>query len=223
MLLISSEIIKTCEELKVRIKERFPNARLNDTCQKLLTIANEADKTNEWIRKPNIFIRISSWFCIIVLALFIIPAGMKFVEVTKLNLGDFFQMLDSSFNILILAGVSGFYLMSAELRQKRKKVVSSLNKLKCLTHIIDAHQLTKDPNLIVERRTEHSPKREMTDYELGRYLDYCSEMLSLISKIAFLYVQNFNDTVANDLVNDLESLTNGFSQRIWQKIVLLEK
>lgn len=62
----------------------------------------------------------------------------------------------------------------------------------------------------------------MNDFELGRYLDYCSEMLSLISKLAFLYVQNFTDPIAQEAVNDLEDLTNGLSQKIWQKIMLLK-
>lgn len=55
----------------------------------------------------------------------------------------------------------------------------------------------------------------MTEYELGRYLDYCSEMLSLVSKIAFLYVQDFDDTEASESVNNLETLTTGLSQKVW--------
>jgi hypothetical protein len=48
-------------------------------------------------------------------------------------------------------------------------------------------------------------------------------MLSLIGKIAFLYIQHFDDPVANDSVTDLESLTMGLSQKIWQKIVRRRK
>jgi len=35
----------------------------------------------------------------------------------------------------------------------------------------------------------------MTHFELTRYLDYCSEMLALISKIAAIYVQRSHDPV----------------------------
>ena len=33
----------------------------------------------------------------------------------------------------------------------------------------------------------------MSEFELMRYLDYCSEMLSLTGKLAALYMQNMRD------------------------------
>jgi hypothetical protein len=62
----------------------------------------------------------------------------------------------------------------------------------------------------------------MTPFELNRYLDYCSETLALISKIAALYVQEFQDPVLLDAVDDVEDLSAGFSRKIWQKITILE-
>jgi hypothetical protein len=44
----------------------------------------------------------------------------------------------------------------------------------------------------------------------------------LISKIAALYVQGFQDPVLLDAVDDVEDLTAGFSRKIWQKITILE-
>ena len=61
----------------------------------------------------------------------------------------------------------------------------------------------------------------MTRPELGRYLDYCSELLSLTSKIAALFVERFNDPVTLSAVNEIESLTAGLSRKIWQKISML--
>ena len=220
--LLPNEIQGTCKKLGVRIKERFPEARLNDTCDKLISISQDIDKTSTWIKKPNVYIRISSWFCALLLIGFIVPPYIKLkVTLDNINIADFFQMIDSSFNVIVVIGGLGIYLMTNEIKQKRKRVVSSINKLKCIAHIIDAQQLTKDPSHAVAIRTDNSPERKLSDYELGRYLDYCSEMLSLIGKIAFLYVQDFNDPIANDQVNDLESLTTGLSQKIWQKIVLI--
>jgi hypothetical protein len=53
-------------------------------------------------------------------------------------------------------------------------------------------------------------------------LDYCSEALALISKIAALYVQDFQDPILLDAVDDVEDLAAGFSRKIWQKITILE-
>jgi hypothetical protein len=44
-------------------------------------------------------------------------------------------------------------------------------------------------------------RRTMTRFELTRYLDYCSEALSLTGKVAALYIQNFEDEVALQAVN----------------------
>ena len=60
----------------------------------------------------------------------------------------------------------------------------------------------------------------MSLFELSRYLDYCSEALSLTGKVAALYVQRFEDSVAFDAVNEVEQLTTGLSRKIWQKLTV---
>jgi hypothetical protein len=62
----------------------------------------------------------------------------------------------------------------------------------------------------------------MTSFELNRYLDYCSELLSLTGIIAGLYAQNSEDPVLVDTVSDIEQLTNGISRKIWQKLMILD-
>ena len=87
------------------------------------------------------------------------------------------------------------------------------------------HQLTKDPEHIAVKGpdTKSSPKRVMSNFELARYLDYCSEMLSMIGKIAALYGERFDDPVALGAVDEIESLTTGLSRKIWQKIMIIHQ
>jgi len=87
------------------------------------------------------------------------------------------------------------------------------------------HQLTKDPDQIFSAMpdTASSPQRTMTPEQLGRYLDYCSEMLSITSKLAALLVQRFSDSLILDAVNDIETLATGLSGKIWQKIRLIDR
>ena len=47
----------------------------------------------------------------------------------------------------------------------------------------------------------------MSAAELVRYLDYCSELLSLTGKLAALYIQRFDDEITLSAVNDIENLT----------------
>ena len=61
----------------------------------------------------------------------------------------------------------------------------------------------------------------MTPFELGRYLDYCCDGLSLISKVSALYVQGFQDEVVLEAVDEIETLTSGLTGKISQKIAVL--
>ena len=81
-----------------------------------------------------------------------------------------------------------------------------------MAHVSDMSQLTrKDPAHIIHHgpQTTSSPLRGMNSFELGRDDDYCSEMLSLTSKIAALYVQVLPDSQAIASIDEVESLTTG--------------
>lgn len=56
---------------------------------------------------------------------------------------------------------------------------------------------------------------------MENYLDYCSEMLSLLGKIAALCAEESQDSVILDTVSTIEALTTGMNGKIWQKISLL--
>ncbi len=58
--------------------------------------------------------------------------------------------------------------------------------------------------------------------DLARYLDYCSEMLSITGKLAALFAQSVNDEVVVGAVNDIEELGSNLSRKIWQKITMIE-
>jgi len=64
-------------------------------------------------------------------------------------------------------------------------------------------------------------RRALTPFELARYLDYCSEMLSITGKIAALYAQDLEDGVVLAAVDEVEDLTTGLSRKVWQKLMIL--
>ena len=99
-----------------------------------------------------------------------------------------------------------------------------MHELRSIAHVIDMHQLTKDPDQLIapSAPTASSPARVMTRFALARYLDYCSELLSITSKLAALYVQYLDDALVLSAVNDIQSLTGNLSAKIWQKIVILD-
>ena len=107
---------------------------------------------------------------------------------------------------------------------KRRRALKVVHQLRSLAHVIDMHQLTKDPERLLspEPDTSSSPVRTMTPLQLGRYLDYCSELLSVSSKLSALLVQYFDDPVLLGAVDGIETLATGLSGKIWQKIQLLD-
>jgi hypothetical protein len=223
-ILIAQEIRRTIERLHLRMKDRFPQSNLANICKELHEIAQETDKTVLWIARPNYLLRFGTYGFILVVVL-VLAESLRQLDLPAggLNLADVVQIVDAGLNSLVLIGAGIVSLVTLENRRKRNRVIHAVNRLRCIAHIVDMHQLTKDPDSIAEHvsATPHSPQRALSAYELARYLDYCTEMLSLVSKTAFLYVQNYHDPVATEAVNDLEDLTNGLSGKIWQKIMML--
>jgi hypothetical protein len=131
-------------------------------------------------------------------------------------LSDVIQTIEAAVNDLVFFGIAAYFLVSIETRIKRRRALRLIHELRSLAHIVDMHQLTKDPALITS-------DGQMSPAELGRYLDFCSDMLSHLGKLAALLVQNFGDSVVLAAVNEIETLTTGLSRKVWQKIAILER
>jgi len=220
-----NKICKTIELLQKRMEERFDGSSLSMICRDLASIAQNTEQTIAHIHKKKPACRVLVFsFVALILGLSIFALSTFRTGGENLTVIQLLSVLDALFNIVILVGGAVIFLVSIENRTKRRRVIKAINTLRCLAHVIDSHQLTKDPSYLDQDviQTPHSPRRNMTPFELGRYLDYCSEMLSLVSKVGFMYVQNYNDSVANESVRDLEEMTNGLSRKIWQKIMIIQ-
>jgi len=220
------KIIIIIDTLEKRIADRFPNSSLQKNCADFLDIAKETKNKIEWISKPNLALRLFSYF-IILLGLGGIIYAISNVEfkVNDTTLQNIIALSESVFNDIILLGAAIFFLVNTESRIKRKRAIESLNELRVMVHVIDMLQLTKDPNLFNSKLvpTAHSPERKLTKFETERYLDYSSELTSLVAKISALYSQSFPDEVVVSSVNDIENLCTGLSRKIWQKIMILNQ
>lgn len=220
----SEKILGTIETLGRRIDERFPGSGLGRVCQELLAIAGESQKRSAWIAKPQRSLRIITGgvVAVIVGGLSVLLARASWPG-NSFDLVVLVQVSEAGLNVFILLSAAILFLATAETRVKRRRALKAIHELRALAHVIDMHQLTKDPERLLPRRTTtpSSPKQSLSPAELGRYLDYCSEMLSLIGKLAALYVQKFDDPVALAAVNEVEDLTTGLSRKIWQKIMII--
>ncbi|MCA9579473.1 MAG: hypothetical protein KC668_28785 [Myxococcales bacterium] len=223
------KILSTAELLARRIHERFPESGLSRVSQELVTLASHAKETSEWIERPNMKLRALSVAVVTLIVVVSVTAVVATVRAghqsATFGLPELVQVAEAGVNDLVLLGAAIFFLFSVERRAKRAKVFQAVQQLRTLAHLVDVHQLTKNPDALEAdyTSTESSPVRRMSPFQLNRYLDYCTEMLSLVGKIAALYCEGFDDEEAVEAVTDLEQMTIGLQRKIWQKIAILER
>ena len=215
----------TLERLRDRIAERLPRAGLLGVGEELLALAHEAAGIVAYLRRPHWPIRIGVGVAIAVMATMLIAVATTLRLPARVDgLTVFIQAIESAINDLVFLGIGLYFLITTETRIKRRRALEALHQLRSIVHIVDMHQLTKDPERLLAAHldTASSPARTMTAAEIGRYLDYCSELVSLASKVAALFVQHFNDGIVLAAVDEIETLATGISGKLWQKITLLE-
>lgn len=222
------KISETARRLNDRIEERFPGSGLGKLADNLVAIAEQARRRAGVLRAPNWSVRI-----LILLLLIALLAATAYV-VTHLRFDvpkeisratTFIQILEPALGSMFFVGAVILFLWTLEGRLKRSRALAAIHELRSLAHIVDMHQLTKDPDRLRHRgsSTRSSPKQSMSAFEMSRYFDYCAEMLSMTGKIAALYVQDLSDPVVLGAVDQVEALTTGLSRKIWQKIILLDR
>ena len=214
-------ILETITRLGKRIRERFPDSSLATLCEELRVVSEKAKERSERIRRPIVALRLTTALLVVVIIAGVVATLVSLkTSNTGLSLVEGIQLFEAGINDVVLIGAGIFFLVTLETRIKRNRALEALHELRSFAHIIDMHQLTKDMSRSTQ--TASSPKRQMAPDQLERYLDYCSEMLSLVGKVAALYIQHFNEAVAIAAVTEVENLTTSLSRKIWQKITLIE-
>lgn len=211
----SEPLLKTAQGLATRIGGGFPQAGLAKVAATLVEVTEEVTEKAAEIQRPIWWLRIALGLLallVVILAIVGVMGMQKTEDLTITRVLDFLRLTPVYLGAVVL------FLITLETRYKRFKAIKAIHELRALAHIVDMHQLTKntdcDPN---EANKEYS--RE----DIIRYLQYCTELLALMSKLGQLYVQDFPDGTTLAAVDQFENLTNGLSHKIWQKIIILQK
>src|SRR5688572_16598218 len=162
-------ILATSERLERRVEERFPDAGLVRLCGQLVELASRATATTRWIAKPNSGLRalsVSVIAAILVISAIGFATSIQSDSDQRLNLGDVVQISEAAMNGLVLLGAALWFFVSIETRFKRGRVLKALHELRSLAHLIDVHQLTKDPEALGAdaRPTASSPERTLSPW-----------------------------------------------------------
>jgi hypothetical protein len=220
-----SKIVDSLTALRDRIENQFPDSGLGKVADELIGVAAEVVDCAKYLSATNWPIRIFAGLLIAGMILVLFLAGPR-VELPEgaHKFGDV-QSIAAVCNIAAVVGVAVLFLLRLETNLKRRRAHGVLHELRSLAHVVDMHQLAKDPagRRLPEPEITESPKGAMSPPSLGRYLDYCTDLLSLTGKLSALLVQRYADAVVLREVNEVEALTSALSSRIWQKIQLLER
>ncbi|MFN3168454.1 MAG: hypothetical protein ACE37H_15450 [Phycisphaeraceae bacterium] len=216
-------IVMTIELLAERIGTRFPGRGLPKVARDVRAAAGDAVGLARAIPEPILWIRIVS----AALVLTMVGVVGKLAYHLKFTDADGWAMLegiDSGISTLVYLGLAIVFLVTLETRIKRRQSLRALQELRALAHVIDMHQLSKDPEWHAHRESSPWDKESahMDPLMLGRYLDYCVDLLALIGKLAALYAQNSQDGVVLQAVEEVENLTSTLATKIWQKIMLID-
>ena len=230
--LMISELIETIDGLKRRIEKRLPGRNLALIAEDVRRVASDAARRSRWARQPNITLRILNGLLIVIMVSILIYA-LGYLHFTEAGAWEMIEGVDAAISSIVFLGVTTLTVVTFENRIKRRKLLDAIHELRVLAHIIDMHQLAKDPDMFLHGRDEQteppekpedsSGREPLTPFLVGRYLDYCSELLSLIGKVAVIYVQDFQDPVVLTAVDEIEHLTTALSRKIWQKIMIIDQ
>jgi hypothetical protein len=226
LILRPGPVVETIGRLVARIFERFGDCGLYRLCAELHAIAKADTRRAVSIGRSYIWLRLLV-FATIAAGIAVLGWMLTLIDFTGAaadSVSSAAQGIEAAANLTILTGAAILSLLKLEERLKRRRALAALHELRSIVHVIDMHQLTKDPSkFVVRANTPSSPPLLLNEFQMTRYLDYCSEMLSLTSKVAVLFGQSLDDRAVAEVVSDIERVSSGLSQKIWQKITLLQE
>ncbi|MBM7516077.1 hypothetical protein [Nocardioides nitrophenolicus] len=223
----AAPVLATVRRLEQRIAARFPGRGLNKVAGELAGLVETVDSSTATARGRRSWLRPLSRFGIVAVLVVTVAVMVLAVRSALVDAPDdglaWIPLAESAVNDLVFAALGIWFLYSVPERLQRTRLLELLHRLRSLAHIIDMHQLTKDPERL---RTEFVPTdasvaMDLDTDQLEHYLDYCSELLSLVGKTAALCAEASRDPVVLDTVSTVETLTVSLERKIWQKIAVL--
>ncbi len=220
-------IALAASKLEDRIRARLPGRRLADVAhrlsEKVPEISDGFATSHLRYRRTRLFSRVTSAVIVVATLVALVVALRDFVSTGTTHAADWVPLVESTINDIVFAAIAVFFLWALPERRERRTLLLLLHDLRSLAHVVDMHQLDKDPEQARHDYvpTPKSPPNRMSAEELHHYFDYCSELVSLIAKTAALCAEKTSDSVVLNTVSELETLAAQMSAKIWQKISLL--
>jgi hypothetical protein len=227
--LVGDHVGVTVERLERRILARFGERGLTKAARDLRRLVDlvqtEARESRTRMRRMTLATRATSITIIAATLLAMVFSLRAPVKDGLARTVDWVPLVDSTISDLVFAAIAVLFLWATPERLERRALLGVLYRLRSFAHVVDMHQLSKDPEQVrsTYTPTEQSIQHGLDADQLHHYLDYCSEMLSLTAKTAALCAEHSSDGVVLETIFTIETLSTELSNKIWQKISLLPR
>jgi hypothetical protein len=225
--LAADHVRATVAHLERRIFARFGERGLTKVARDLghlvILVQTQSDQSRDRLRRTTLVAR-AVGITIIAATLVALALSLRSAVIEGMaRTTDWVPLVESVINDLVFAAIAVVFLWAFPERLERRTLLRLLHRLRSLAHVIDMHQLSKDPEQLSPTYvpTEQSIVHGLDADQLRHYLTYCSEMLSLTAKTAALCGEHTTDGVVLETISYIETLTTELSNKIWQKISLL--
>jgi hypothetical protein len=179
-------------QLERRIDARFGERGLTKAARDLghlvVLVQSEAGQSRDRLRRTTLAAR-TAGVTIVAATLFVLILSLRSAVIDGLaRTANWVPLVESIVNDLVFAAIAMVFLWAFPERLERRALLRLLHRLRSLAHVIDMHQLSKDPEQASRTYTPtaESVRHGLDADQLHHYLSYCSEMLSLTAKTAAL-------------------------------------
>ncbi len=217
----------TVVRLDARIRARFPARNLTRLPGQLIEVIDHlTERQDVWRTRRRWLIRacrVGIGLVVLGLLYALVLIAVQSSASSEPHGWDWLSVFESLVNDAVFAGIAIYFLWALPERLQRHGDLATLQRLRSVAHVVDMHQLTKDPERLRSdfAVTSESVALGMSAIELANYLDYCSELLSMVGKTAALFGEHTDDRTTLATIAGIEDLTNNLSGKIWTKISLL--
>jgi hypothetical protein len=213
---------ETTTWLEKRIRATFPGRALGQLARDLGDLVGDVEERCAQIAKPDWPLRVLAGTSIVLLfSLLVASFSRVHWSTEKTTWIELLQGIEAGLNELVMVGLVILFLTSLENRRKRKTALAGLRDLRGVAHVIDMHQMTKDPEIAIARMLDGEEIDRLTGAELELYLSYCADLLSIVGKAAALYGQVLDDAVVLATVDEVEGVSARAAGKIWQKMAMV--
>lgn len=217
----------TVVDLQGRIDARFAGHGLSGVAADLVELVQRVDQqtedTHRRIARTKVVARAAA-AVVLLLALALLALGLRHgLAHSPGQVATWVTLVESTINNLVFVAIAVVFLWAFPERRERAGLLALLHQLRSLAHVVDMHQLTKEPGRFRPgyRPTAKSQPQWLTVDQMHDYLSYCTELLSLVGKTAALCAERSSDGTVLDTVSDVETLTTELSTQVAQKRALL--